>query len=469
MSFEAAYVTATRPRQNPVLGSLREYRRDILLFLKQCAERHGDLVPIRVVFHRGFLVSSPDLAAEVLTRRAHDYRKIFPLRLNRLFLGAGLLTSEGEQWLTDRRMIQPAFHADRVGAYGTTIVEQALVTRDAWSAGRVVDIQQDMAELTLRAVVRCLFDVRDALDTDRISAAMNVVQQRMRERYRALIPLPDTAWTLQNVAYRRALNTLDEIVYGFIRQRRGDGGGRADLLSMLVAARREDGSALTDRQLRDQVMAMFFAGHETTALALSWSLYLLARHPRIDELLFEELSRVLAGRAPTSADYPHLRLTTQVVQESMRLYPPVYAFGRDAIRETEIAGRTIPARSSVVISPWVIHRDPRFYTNPNVFDPHRWADGFERTLPKYAYCPFGGGARMCLGRGFSMLEAVLVLATLLSRYRFEPAPEAAIELWPAFTLRSRTGVHLRPQRRESRVIPVRTDSRQDNGSRTERS
>ncbi|HEV2371528.1 MAG TPA: cytochrome P450 [Streptosporangiaceae bacterium] len=430
------------PQGHPVLGSFTEYRHDLLGFLRRCAVDHGDLVPVRVVFHRGFLVSSPELANEVLVRRAHDYRKVFPLRYNRLFLGSGLLTSEGDQWKADRRLVQPAFHADRIAGYGSIVVEEAARTRDRWQAGQVVDMQQEMAELTLRVVVRCLFDVDTALDFETISWAVGVIQERMRERYRAMIPLPDSAWTPQNLRFRQALRVLDRIVYGFIAQRRNAAADRTDLLSMLMHARREDGTRASDKQVRDQIMTMFFAGHETTALALSWSLYLLSRHPEAADEVRAELALVLGERTPTAADLPGLRLTGQVVMESMRLYPPVYAFGRDAVRDTRIGGHTIPARSSVIIAPWVMHHDARLFAHPLEFRPDRWTEEFARSLPKLAYCPFGGGARMCVGKNFAMMEAVLALATLLRDCRVRPASNEPAELWPTFTLRSRQGIPL---------------------------
>lgn len=430
------------PRDSAVLGSFKEYRHDLLGFLQRCAASYGDLVPVRVVTHRGFLVSSPDLAGEVLMRRAHDYRKVFPLRLNRMFLGSGLLTSEGEQWRGDRRMAQPAFHAQRIAEYSSIVVEEADRIRAGWQPGQSVNMQSEMARLALRIVVRCLFDVDTALDFDRISWAIEVVQERMRARYRAVIPLPDSAWTPHNVRFRRALRVLDRVVYGFINERRKDAADRVDLLSTMMAARRPDGTRASDKQVRDQIMTLFFAGHETTALALSWSLYLLSGHPEAEAELRTELASVLGERMPAAADVPRLRFVTQVVKESMRLYPPVFAFGRDSLRKTEIGGHVIPARSSVIIAPWILHRDPRLFADPLEFRPHRWTEEFEKSLPKLAYCPFGGGARVCMGKAFSMMEAVLALSVLLRDCRVRPASDEPIELWPSFTLRSRHGVRL---------------------------
>jgi cytochrome P450 len=434
------------PRGNPLLGSLQEYRSDLLGFLERCATDYGDLVPVRVALHRGFLINSPDLINDVVVRRHHDYRKVFPLRNNRLFLGDGLLTSEGEEWRSDRRLVQPAFHPDRVAGYAGIVVEEAVRTAGEWRDGEVREMQREMAELTLRSVVRCLFDSEASLDYNRVGWALDVIQTRMQERYKALVPLPDSAWTPHNIRLRHALRELDEIVYGLIRERRRSGADRPDLLSMLVRARYDNGAALPDNRVRDQIMTMLFAGHETSALVLSWSLYLLSSDPVVQAGLHQELGEVLGDRLPAAADLPRLGAVRRVVMEAMRLYPPVYAFGRDAVRDTDIGGHRIPAGASAIIAPWVLHRDGRFYSDPTEFRPQRWTEDFERNLPRHAYCPFGGGARMCMGKGFAMMETTLALATLVQRYRVRLVADHPIELWPTFTLRSRHGLPMTAHR-----------------------
>jgi cytochrome P450 len=434
------------PRGNLVTGSLKEYRTDLLGFLERCARDHGDFVPVRVAFRRGCLIGSSELISDVLVTQHRDFRKVFPLRMNRLFLGDGMLTSEGEEWRRDRRLAQPAFYADRIAGYGQIITEEATRTAAEWRAagpGAVRDIQQEMMQLALRAIVRCMFDTAAPMDSARISHSLDVVQRRMEDRYRALVPLPDSAWTPRNVPLRLALRELDRTVYGIINERRASGAERPDLLSMLMQARYDDETGLTDRQLRDQITTMLFAGHETTALALAWSWHLLAQNPGVDAWLQAELDAALGGRTPTVADVPRLGAVTQVVKEAMRLYPPVYAFGRDAIRDTRIGGHAIKAGTSMIISPWVIHRDPRVFADPLTFRPDRWTPEFERALPKFGYVPFGGGARMCMGKGFAMIEAVLILATLRQAGRLEAVPGNSVELWPTFTLRSRHGLPMR--------------------------
>ncbi|GAA1028012.1 MULTISPECIES: cytochrome P450 [Amycolatopsis] len=438
------------PTGTPLLGCLREYRGDLLAFITRCAREHGDFVPVRVVFHRGFLISDPALIGEVLTSRHEDFRKVFMLRNNKLFLGDGLLTSERESWREKRRLAQPAFHSDRMPAYATVMVDEAQRIADNWRSGGVRDVQQEMMKLTLRAVVRCLFDDEAEVDVAAIARHIEVVQRRMHERTRAIIPLPDSVLTPRNMALRRAISELDRIVNGFILASRAASGHRRGLLPQLMNAT-EDGRRLSDAELRDEAMTMFFAGHETTALALSWSWYLLAQHPAEAEIVHRELDDVLGGRPPTLDDLARLPATERAVKEAMRLYPPIFAFGRDAVRDTNVGGHPVPAGSSAMIAPWVIHRDPRLYPDPASFRPARWTHEFERQLPRFAYIPFGAGSRMCIGKVFAMTEAVLVLATLAQQYQPSLVPGHPVELWPTFSLRSKHGIAMTIDRRTAAV------------------
>ncbi|WP_434447073.1 cytochrome P450 [Lentzea sp. E54] len=427
------------PRGTPVIGNLREYRRDLLGFLRRCARDHGDFVPVRAFTKRGFLVFDPELVAEVFTARHHDFRKVFILTDNRLFLGNGLLTSEGGSWRHNRRLVQPSFSPARIADYSTVMIEEAVALAATWRAGGVRDVQRDMMRLTLSVVVRCLFGSSPDFDHDRAGRALDVVQTRLAERTTALVPLPDSAWTPRNLPLRRALRALDELVVGIIRERRASGALGDDMLSVLLRVD-DTGVRLDDRQVRDEVMTMFFAGHETTALALSWSWYLLSQHPDALARLRTELHDELGGAPPTFEHLPRLRFAANVVKESLRLYPPIYAFGRDAVRDTTIGGHHVPSGASVLVAPWVTHHDPRLFHDPEAFLPQRWNAEFERTMPKFAYFPFGGGARMCLGRSFAMAEAVLVLATLAGSFTPEYQGDGAPALWPTFTLRARDGL-----------------------------
>jgi cytochrome P450 len=270
--------------------------------------------------------------------------------------------------------------------------------------------------------------------------ALTVAHASYERRIAGVYPLPRWLPTPGNRRLLRAAARLDEIIYRFIAQRRQSGGDRHDLLSLLLHARDEDGGRMTDKQLRDEAMTLFLAGHETTALALTWTGYLLARHPDVHTRLLDELRAVLGGRSPAAADLPRLVFTEQVVLESMRLYPPVYAFGREAVADCEVMGYAIPAKTTVFMSQWAMHHDPRWFHEPEKFDPARWAGGLAGRLPKFAYFPFGGGPRLCIGNTFAMVEAVLVLAALAGRFRFELVPGQEVVPWPSMTLRPRYGV-----------------------------
>lgn len=397
---------AEGPPGTLLLGNLKEFRKDLLRWLLDCRDTYGDFVPARLAVRRGFLVSGPELVADVLVRRHQDFRKVFLLRNNKLFLGSGLLTSEGERWRHNRRLVQPSFHHTKIAQYSDVIVEETKKRAAGWRGGDVLDMQEEMAALTLPIIIRTLFG-DCAVDADEVAKHLDVIQARMKQRYEALVPLPDTAWTPGNVRLRRAVKGLDRIIADVVA-------GRQGMLGELTG--------MSPHEMRDEVMTMLFAGHETTALTLSWVWYLLSQHPDEERKLHDD-----PGRAEA------------VVKEAMRLYPPVYAFGRDAVTDTEVGGRRVKRGTSLIIAPWVLHRDPRFFPEPQRFLPDRWTPEFERDLPRFAYCPFGGGARMCLGKAYAMTEAVLVLTTLTRRFRLHFAG-CGVELWPTFTLRSKHGM-----------------------------
>jgi cytochrome P450 len=299
-----------------------------------------------------------------------------------------------------------------------------------------------MTRLTLEIAAKTLFDADVAGDARDVGEALTVAHASYERRIAGVYPWPRWLPTPGNRRLLRAAACLDEIIYRFIAQGRQGGTDRHDLLSLLLHARDEEGGRMTDQQVRDEAMTLFLAGHETTALALTWTGYLLAQHPEAHDRLLDELRAVLGGRAPSAADLPRLAFTEQVVLESMRLYPPVYAFGREALADCEVMGYAVPAKTTVFMSQWAMHRDPRWFPDPEKFDPARWAGGLAARLPKFAYFPFGGGPRVCIGNTFAMVEAVLVLATLARRFRFELVPGQEVVPWPSMTLRPRHGVRV---------------------------
>ena len=442
----AAGLSKTRPpgpKGHPLTGNLFDYTRDHLGFLSRCAREYGDVVRLRFVNVPVYLLNHPDHIEYVLVRNNRNFIKSKGVRHSLGFLGDGLLTSEGSFWRRQRRLTQPAFHRERIDAYGEVMVECAEHEVSGWKSGEIRDVHEDMARLTLDVVTRTLFGTLLTVEFEEVSAALETIAQRFAGRGGVLFHIPEKVPTPANLRFRRAIRLLDGIIYRIIEGRRASGERDGDLLSMLLEARDEEtGEGMSDRQLRDEVMTIFLAGHETTANALSWTWYLLARHPEAETRLLAELDEALEGRAPNVGDLPQLRYTDMVVKESMRLYPPVWAFGREAVEDCEIGGYHVPAGTQLVMSQWVMHRDPRYYERAEEFRPERWADGSVEKLPPYAYFPFGGGPRLCIGRSFARMEAVLLLATIARKFRLRPAQELPVEPQPSITLRPRNGMRV---------------------------
>ena len=432
------------PGRRLLTGNLLDYTRDHLGFLTRCAREYGDVVGLRFVNVPVYLLNHPDHIEYVLVRNNRNFIKSRGERISLGFLGNGLLTSEGSFWRRQRRLAQPAFHRERIAAYGEVMVECGERMVDGWRDGEVRDVHDDMGRLTLEIVARTLFGVplRPA-KFEEVGDALATISQRFTGRGGVFFQVPKKVPTTGNLRFRRAIRRLDTLIYGIIHDRRASGEDAGDLLSMLLAVRDEETSeGMTDRQLRDEAMTVFLAGHETTANALSWTWRLLAGHPEVESRLHEELREVLAGCPPTVEDLPRLRYTDMVVKESMRLYPPAWAFGREALEDCEIGGYHVPAGTQLIMSQWVMHRDTRYYDEPGKFRPERWGDGSTEGLLKYAYFPFGGGPRLCIGQSFAKMEAVLLLATIARQFRLRAAPGERISPQPSITLRPKNGMRM---------------------------
>jgi cytochrome P450 len=426
------------PRGRLLTGILPELRRDPLATYTRYAREYGDCATLRFGPSKVYLLSHPDLIEQVLTIQAANFTKHWGLRTAQRLLGNGLLTSEGEFWRRQRRLIQPAFTRERVVSYGATMVRLADRLTDAWQDGQTRDLHEDMSRLALEIAAATLFGADDVEAESRaVLAALRDLTAGFGNIFFRIVHLPAFLPTPGNVRRERAARRLDEIIYDLIRRRRAAGAGPNDLLSILLDARDEDdGTRMTDRQLRDEAMTLFLAGHDTTALMLCWGWYLLARHPEAADALAAEADEVLGGRAPGPDDLPRLRYADAVVHEVMRLYPSAYIIGRQAIGACNVGGYRIPAGGTVLMSQWVVHRDPRWYDQAERFLPERWLDGLARRLPKYAYFPFGGGPRVCVGNHFALMEAVLVVAAVARRWRFSVPPgEPPVKPKPAVTLR----------------------------------
>ena len=430
-----------------------DWNRDAMGFLVRCARDYGDVVPIRLGPSRMLVLSHPDLVQEVLVAQHTNFDKGESHRLTRSLLGNSLLSSEGDFWRRQRRLAQPAFHHQRIAAYAETMVAYAQRLLGEWRDGEERDVHHEMMRLTLEIVAKTLFDADVAGEAAAFGATLTRALERFDGRTPTFVLMLPTAVPLPaNLRFRRTLATLDQLVFDIVRQRRASGEERGDLLSMLLQARDDAGQPMTEQQLRDETITLLFAGHETTALALTWAWYLLGQHPTVQADLEREVDTVLGNRPPTAADVPRLPFAHNVMREALRLYPPASAVVRQAKEACVIGGYAIPAKTNVLMSQWVIHRDPRWWERPNEFDPHRWgtsnsAPPLEQRLPPFAYFPFGGGPRVCIGSGFATLEMVLLLATIAQRYRLPLVPGQTVVPRVALTLRPHPGVRVRLERR----------------------
>ncbi|MSQ95748.1 MAG: cytochrome P450 [Gemmataceae bacterium] len=431
----------TGPKGHWLAGNLPEFRRDRLDFLVRCARDFGDMVKIRLAHRRVYLANHPDLIEEIFVTHSKHFIKHFALRLNPVLLGKGLLTSEADFWLRQRRLIQPVFARNRITQYGPAMVAATERAIGEWKPGEARDIHAEMMRLTLAIAAKTLFNAEVGTDALAVAQAMEVMQSHFLQRFNSLMPLPMWIPTLANLRARRAVKQLDAVLFRIIRERRESKADQGDLLSLLLHARDEgDGAGMTDHQLRDEAMTLFLAGHETTALVLSWSWYLLAQHPQAEQKLCDELDEVLAGRTPTVDDWSRLKFTEMIALEAMRLYPPAYVIGREAITDCAIGGYSVPRGTTVLMPQWVVQRDPRFFDEPERFRPERWGEERIKSLPKFAYFPFGGGPRVCIGQQFAMMELVLILATIAQKFRFRLQRSATVTPLPTFTLRPVPGI-----------------------------
>ncbi len=434
------------PRR-PLVGSLIAPGRDPLRLFARLAATYGDLVHFRMMGEHAFLISRPDVIRDVLVASSRNLTKSRGLERARTLLGDGLLTSEGDAHLRNRRLLQAAFHRERIAGYASVMADYARREAARWTPGAPFDAARAMARLTLAIVGKTLFDADIEASADQVGEALTRVLETF---WVTLLPAPALVERLPIPAIRRsqaARARLDAVIYDLIDRRRADGRDRGDLLSMLLAAQDEEGGGLSDRQVRDEAMTLLLAGHETTANALTWTWYLLGQSPEIERKLHEELDRVLAGRLPEAADIARLPFVEQVVTEAMRLYPPAWMIGRRAIAEQRLDRFVAPPRSVIFMSQWIVHRDPRWFEQPERFDPERWTPAFKAGLPKFAFFPFGAGPRQCIGEPFAWMELVLIVATIAQRWRLRVVPGHPVVPQPLVTLRAKHGLRVTAERR----------------------
>ena len=420
---------------------------DPLAYFTELTQRYGDVAGLRLLSFRTIYINHPDLIEDVLVNHARRYTKGRVLRANRRVFGEGLLTSEGDFWLRQRRLAQPAFHRARIAAYAGTMVEYTERLLQDWRHGEERDAHQEMMRLTLQIVGKTLFDADVERDAQDVGKSLELLLE-IGADFRRAIFVPEWLPTPSNLRVRRAVRQIENILYRIIAERRASGHDSGDLLSMLLAAQDEDGSRMTDKQLRDETITLFLAGHETTANTMAWTWWLLAQNPAVEAKLHAELDAVLAGRAPSLEDLPKLTYAGHVITESMRLYPPAWGMARLAIEEHEIAGYPVKKGMGVAFSQWVVHRDPRWYESPAEFRPERWQGDLLKRLPRFAYFPFGGGPRQCIGNSFALMEATLILATVAQKFRLKLVPGHAVVPLASITLRPRYGIRVTLESRQ---------------------
>jgi cytochrome P450 len=443
-----AVETALRPPGPALnaLAALRAFRRDPLSLLERLAP-FGDVVRIRVPRSDAYLLNHPDLVSGALVSDHHAFHKGPTIQAAKMLLGSSLLTSEEEVHHRQRRLIQPMFHHQRIASYGDAMVRHAERAETRWTDGATIDIQAEMSALTLSVVGETLFgtdvdEARSATVRRAMTDTLGMFDRVYSPLFRLLVRLPSP--TMRR--YRKLEADLNRVIGEMIADRRATGVTGNDLLSLLLRAR-EDETGMGDEQVRDEALTLFLAGHETTAIALTWTWWLLSRNPGAEARLHAELDAVMSDRVPTVEDVPNLPYTRAVVSESLRLRPPVWAMGRTAVAEHRANGYTIAPGSIVVVAPWLLHHDERWWPEPLTFRPERWVGDEQERRPRYAFLPFGGGPRVCIGEPFARLEATMIVASIGRRWRFESMTAVEPELQAVITLRPRGGLPMVARRR----------------------
>jgi cytochrome P450 len=409
----------------------------------------GDLVRWRFGPFRVFAANSPEVIHDVLVANAASYYKSSSTKaVMAPLLGNGLFVNDGDSWRTQRKLVSPAFHHKRIAAYADLMVDYAQSVGKMWQDGAEIDLEQFMTDYTIHVVSKSLFDAEVSGQETELREVIEQVLRSVDERLMTLFPTPMWVPSAKIRRYKAAIARLDELIYQIIADRRaGKTSGqnitdKGDALSMLLLSQDEQGSGMTDKQVRDEVMTLFGAGHETTSRALTWTWYLLSQNPEVEQRFHDELQAVLGGRTPTLEDLAQLTYTEQIVKESMRLYPPAWVTTRQAHQDTTLGGEPVKKNNVVIINIWGVHHNPNLYPDPWAFKPERFTPEFEKSLPKSAYLPFGNGPRVCIGNAFAMMEAKIALAVLGQRFKLSLKPGHPVEPQDMFTLRPKYGMQM---------------------------
>lgn len=436
------------PNGLPFLGMALEIRKDPLGTLQRMAREYGDIVGFQALGMPRVLLSRPEYVQQLLVL---DHAKLHKSPLTKMavgpLLGQGLLISEGDFWRRQRRLAQPAFHRARTNAYSPVMVECALEHAKQWCGGETRNIAEEMMKVTLEVAVRTLFGTSLASDSENIGRATTFLMRYHLSRARTPWRVPAFLPTAANRRAERERRLLDSMVYRIISERKKETQPRNDLLTLLMAAMHEDGTQMTESQLRDEIMTLFLAGHETTALSLSWTWYLLGENPAAEARLHEELHTVLGGRPADVGDLEKLPYLNAVVNEGLRLYPPAHMMARTNVEPVRFGEYEIPPGRTILASQWILQRDVRFFEEPEKFVPERWLDGLMERLPAGVYFPFGDGPRRCIGQGFALLETALVIAAIAQKFQFHLVPGHPVVPEPLVTLRPKYGIRMRIMKR----------------------
>lgn len=442
----AAAAAVPGPRNRFFFGTLREFRKSPVAFLSKLGSEYGTVSHFMLGNIPAYFFNDPETVKDILVTRQGLFIKSRMLQRAKVLLGEGLLTSEGEFHLRQRRMIQPAFHRERLVGYAAVMSEYAVRMRDRWRDGQVLDVADEMMRFTLAVVGKTLFSADVEKEAAEIGQSLTAILEMFDmmvlpfSEYLQKLPLPAMR------RFQEGRKSLDDVIYRMIAERRASRKDHGDLLSMLLMASDEE-HVMSDEQVRDEALTLFLAGHETTANALTWTLYLLSRNPEAEAKMHAEIDSVLGERAPMFDDFPRLPYTEMVFAESMRLFPPAWGVGRMSQEPLEIAGVEIAAKSICLVSPYVMHRTAKYYPEPDRFLPERWTPEAKAGRPKFAYFPFGGGSRTCIGERFAWLEGVFGLAAIGRKWRLRLEPGQRVDVLPLITLRPKYGMRMRIEAR----------------------
>jgi cytochrome P450 len=433
------------PRGLPLLGVMPEMVSDMLGLFTKTARKYGGITQFKLLNSTYLLVTNPDYVRYILQDNYKNYIRGRSVETGRVLLGNGLPLIDGDFWLRERRLLQPAFHRERLGTLASTVRDVIDAFLHAWEQKardkQAIDLDDEMMGLTLTVIVKSMFSAEIDDKIQSLSHAFNVASKFMLWRSQQMWAPPLSVPVRRNVEYNRALKVLNDTIYPLITDARQNPAD--DLLGMLLAMRDQDtGEGMTDQQARDEVVTIFFAGHETTAASMTWMFYLLSQHPQVEEQLRAEIKSVLDGRAPTFADLSELPYMQQVIYETLRLYPAAYLFAREAVTEDTIDGYPIPAKTLIFITPYITHRDPNFWPDPEQFDPQRFTPKNIARRPRHVYYPFGEGPHLCIGNNFALMEMQLILTLALQRFKLRLVPDQTIALSPEATLRSKHGLKM---------------------------